>query len=234
MYDLRVDLGDGRFGAVEVTAAERQDLAATQAAISKQPLLTCSQLRSGWMVVLNEGAVVNEARSRLPGILMEFEECDISDLTVFRCEEGEEWAVERLKWAHVQTVQVVDFLNPGTIGITGPMRVDWLSLDPDDVVTFAERFIGRRPSDVAKLSESGADERHLFIWSGVFSEGMREIRALGLDVGAVPHRDPQLPKAVTHLWIAPSEGARPSRIVHWSPADGWAQAGVVNNNGGAP
>ena len=68
------------------------------------------------------------------------------------------------------------------------MRVEWLSLDPDDVVTFTEKFIERRPSDVAKLAASGGDERHLFIWSGVFSEGLVELPALGLDVESLPRR----------------------------------------------
>ena len=101
-------------------------------------------------------------------------------------------------------------------------------MNPDDVVMFAERFIKRRPSDVAKLAASGAAERHLFIWSGVFAEGLVELRALGLDIEALPQRPPRLPGAVTHLWIA-NEGSRPSRIVHWSPVDGWVEAGQISD-----
>ena len=55
MYDLRIELGDDRFAAVEVTAAERKDLAATQGAISKKPVLSCPQLQHGWLIVLAEG-----------------------------------------------------------------------------------------------------------------------------------------------------------------------------------
>lgn len=147
---------------------------------------------------------------------------------MFRADEELDGAINCLRASHLQTVKATDLWEPGTIGLTGPMRVEWLSLSPDDVVTFAEDFIARRSSDVSKLGRSGADERHLFIWSGVQSEGMAELRALGLDIESLPQRAPQLPPEITHLWIA-NEGGRPSRIVHWAPDQGWVEAGRVGD-----
>lgn len=228
MYDLRIDLGDGRFGAVEVTAAEDQALAATQGAISKRPMLHCPELRFGWLVCLAQGGNVNEARRRLPATLARLEAEGLSYVSDYSWDEETEWASELIRTRHLQMAAVSLTMTPGAVGITGPMRVEWMSLNPEDVVQFAEEFVERRPSDVAKLAASGADERHMFIWSRAFSEGLVQLRPLGLDIESLPQRAPKLPEAVTHLWVA-NEGARPSRIVHWSPTGGWVQAGVVND-----
>lgn len=117
--------------------------------------------------------------------------------------------------------------TPGVIWTVGPASGVWLSTDPDGVVSFVESFVRSRPSDVAKLGRSGGDERHLFIWLGVFSTAERELRALALDIPQLPERAPRLPPEVTHVWVA-AQTARPSRIVHWPPTLGWVQAGRVS------
>ena len=114
----------------------------------------------------------------------------------------------------------------GTVIMTGPMRVSILSQEPDDVVTFVEEFVALRPSDVAKLGRAGTAERHLFIWSGVFSTGWVPLRALELDVPQLPHRAPQLPEELTHVWVAP-EATPPARIVVWSATTDWVQVGTI-------
>jgi histidine triad (HIT) family protein len=223
-----IELGGGRLGAVEVTAAENETLAATQGAISKQPILRCPDLRFGWFVLVAPGGNVNLVRQQLPAILRRLEEHGISSIDDYAWDEEVEWASELIRSGHLQAAAVSLSLDPGVVGITGPMRVEWLSMNPDDVVTFAERFVARRPSDVAKLAASGADERHLFIWSGLFSEGLVELRALGSDIESLPQRAPNLPDAITHLWIA-NEGSRPSRIVHWDPRTGWVEVGRISD-----
>jgi hypothetical protein len=231
MYDLEIHYPDGRLGAVEVTAAEDEALAATQGAIGSRPLLHDARLRRGWFVVLSERPAVNLARTRLPDLLVQLEAAGLEQASVF---DGQDWDQEQqvlqpeglLRAAHVQTARSSDGLPAGTVAITGPMRVAWLSRDPEDVVTFVERFIESRPSDVAKLGRSGADERHLFIWSGTQSKGLVELRALGLDVLGLPSRRPELPAEVTHVWVAPVS-MPPSRIVVWGPDTGWQEAGTV-------
>ncbi len=105
--------------------------------------------------------------------------------------------------AGAETVSATSSFSAGTIALTGAMRVSWLSQNPDDVVTFVEQFVACRPDDVVKLARSGADERHLFIWSGAFSSGWRELRALGLDIAGLRARAPRLPPALTQ------SGSRP-------------------------
>lgn len=229
MYDLTICYPDGRRGAVEVTAAEDQAQAADYGALRRRPILHDSRLTNGWLVVAQRGADVNRLREELPDLLHQLERQGITEASVYSIwsPEGQaEWASGAVRAVGAETVKATTSFDTGTIALTGAMTVDWLSQDPEDVVAFVDRFVAARPSDVAKLGRSGAEERHLFVWSGVFSEGRRELRALGLDVAALPSRAPNLPPAVTHVWIAP-EAMRPSRVVTWSAATGWEAAATL-------
>ena len=230
MYDLRAELGGGRFAAIEVTAAEDERRAADFGALAgERSLVQAPQLKSGWVVSLCEDAKVSEVRRQAPTLLSEIERTGATELTV-----GRGWSDnsevedlrERLAACGIDAVHQHQAVGPGVIRMLGAAYATWLSMDPDDVVTFVESFIESRPSDVAKLGRSNADERHIFIWSGVFSTAERELRALALDVSDLPTRAPRLPLEVTHVWVA-GESARPSRIVHWSPTSGWVEVGHV-------
>jgi hypothetical protein len=231
MYDLKIEYPDGRVGAVEVTAAEDQDLAARQGALTgRRALLQDDRLAHGWLVVLCDTAQVNAARERLPRLLMRLEAVGLQEASVFSAgglDEDDEhaWLPEQLARSQVQTAKTTG--GPaGTVILTGPMRVGFLSQDPDDVVTFVEEFVASRPSDVAKLGRAGTAERHLFIWGGVFSTGWVPLRALELDVPQLPLRAPQLPEELTHVWVAPA-ATRPARIVVWSATTDWVQVGTI-------
>ncbi len=231
MYDLEIRYPAGRLGAVEVTSAENEQLAADFGALHKNPILRDRRLQRGWLAVLRPSASVKVARSRLADMLVLFEAVGISEASVYTVRSLDEddrdvWARRQLDDAEVETVKAGS-MQPGVVGITGPMRVGWLSTNPDDVVTFVEDFVASRPSDVEKLLRSGADERHLFVFSGAFSTGWQALRALGLDVPQLPVRAPSLPVGITHVWVAAEVGARPSRIAVWSADAGWQQAGTI-------
>ena len=235
MYDLTIRYPDGRVGAVEVTAAEDQDWAARQAAVSACPVLRDARLKGGWMVVLRQGAMVNTARARLPDLLWRLEQAGIDEASVFSAggfnEDGRyRWIPGQLAEAQTETAKATDIFAAGTISITSPMQVAWLSQDPDDVVTFVEEFVESRPTDVKKLGRAKADERHLFIWSGELSTGWVSLRALALDVPRLPTRKPRLPDEISHVWVAP-EATPASRIVVWSASSGWVTAGTTSSTG---
>ena len=231
MYDLRAELGGGRFAAIEVTAAEDERRAADFGALAGgRGFVRAPQLKFGWVVYLYEGARISEVRRQAPALLVEIERIGATELTASRgwLDDGElEDLRERFAGCGVDAVHQHLWVDPGVIRMVGPAYATWLSMDPDDVVTFVESFVESRPSDVAKLGRSNADERHIFIWSGVFSTAERELRALALDVSQLPTRAPQLPLEVTHVWVA-GETARPSRIVHWSPTLGWVEVARVS------
>ncbi len=229
MHDLDILYPDARRGAVEVTAAEDQALAADYGALRRRPVLHDGRLTRGWLAVVRQSASVNRLRAELPDVLHQLERAGVYEASVYRQgspHEQSEWASGLVAGVGAETVKATASFSAGTIALTGAMRVSWLSQDPDDVVAFVEQFVASRPEDVVKLERSGADERHLFIWSGVFSTGWRELRPLGLDIAALPARAPQLPLALTHVWVA-AEVTRPSRIVTWCAAGGWQTAGTI-------
>lgn len=231
LYDLKIEYPDGRVGAVEVTAAEDEDLRARQGALrGERALLQDSRLVYCWLIILIEGASVKAARRRLSALLLKLERLGRLDAGVFSADGPEEedtlpWLPEALAEAQVQSAKVIDGPS-GSIIMAGPMRVSFLSQDPDDVVTFIEDFIDSRPSDVVKLGRAGTAERHLFIWGGLLSTGWIALRALELSVPHLPERAPVLPEEITHVWVAP-EVTPPARIVVWSATTGWVQAGTI-------
>ncbi len=105
------------------------------------------------------------------------------------------------------------------------LRVEWLSSDPEDVVTFVERFAASRPDNLDKLRNSGAAERHLFVWGRNLPGG------LGVTATAQARRSCTAlastePATGDHVWVA-ADGECPSRIVHWTPHGGWQEAGRI-------
>lgn len=224
MHDLEIHYADGHRAAVEVTAPEDQQRAADFGALHKEPVIHDQRLWQGWLVLLKPGALVNRARAGLPDILVRFEGAGLTEVNVHD-DDHERWARELLGSVDADTAKG-GIMRPGMIGLTGAMRVEWLSSDPEDVVTFVERFAASSTDNLSKLRDSGAAERHLFVWGGVFPQDWASLRPLQLDIAALPSRAPNLPPEITHVWIA-ADGERPSRIVHWSPDSGWQEAGRI-------
>ena len=62
-YDLRAELGEGRFAAIEVTAAEDERRAADFGALARgRGTVHAPQLRFGWVFYLRGGATIREVR----------------------------------------------------------------------------------------------------------------------------------------------------------------------------
>ncbi len=79
----KIEYPDGRVGAVEVTAAEDQNLAARQGALAgRRALLQDDRLAHGWLVVLRDSAQVNVARERLPRLLLRLEAVGLQEARV--------------------------------------------------------------------------------------------------------------------------------------------------------
>jgi hypothetical protein len=224
MHDLEIHYADGHWAAVEVTASEDQQRVGDFAALHKQPVIQDHRLRQGWLVLLKPGALVNRARAGLSDILVQFEDAGFTEVNVHE-HDAAEWACELLQSVDADIARS-GIMKPGVIGLTGSMRVEWLSSDPEDVVTFVERFAASRPDNLSKLRNSGAPERHLFVWGGAFPQDWASLRPLGVDIPALPSRAPNLPPEVTHVWVA-ADGERPSRIVHWTPDGSWQEAGRI-------
>lgn len=227
MYDLEIRYTDGRRGAVEVTAAEDEQLRADYGAIQgPRSVIEDERLTGGWLVLLRSGARVKAARAALPDLLVRFEAAGLDDVSLYRQrKEADTWAHDALDSLGVTDTRAGS-VRPGMVALLPALRVAWLSSDPEDVVAFAERFAASRPDNLHKLGDSGAAERHLFMWGGDVPQDWPSMRPLGLDIEALPSRAPQLPPEITDVWVA-AQGERPSRIVHWNAREGWHEAGRI-------
>lgn len=112
---------------------------------------------------------------------------------------------------------------PGTVDVLPPMMVGW---EDDSLETLkdwletvlASGHVGRR---VEKLGRSGLTERHLYLI--VHSSGAPFSIYVGLAMKTtLPPAPPNLPDAVTHLWI--DTGYRAGGLLRFDPTAGWSRA----------
>ncbi len=169
MHDLEAHFPDGSWAAIEVTSAENKRLAAEFGAVrGDRAFVYDDRLQSGWWAALREGARVTQARRHLPDALVAMEAAGLSEFSTYGGGTGDdtEALTQLLYRAHVRMVREAPELGPGRAALLVSGQSGWMNTEPDGVVDFVESFVERRTSDVAKLAASGANERHLFIWSG--------------------------------------------------------------------
>jgi hypothetical protein len=102
----------------------------------------------------------------------------------------------------------------------------WIYGGPDYALQILEEYIGRTEDNLRKLAQTGADERHLWLWLDEHS--LRGVLDAFKDEGvALPSRKPNLPPAVTHLWIV-----NELNVVGWSfePESGWSNLNIQQTN----
>jgi hypothetical protein len=117
---------------------------------------------------------------------------------------------------------------PGSIYVTPEFPFErtggWLADTGDALAEWLGEFLASsKCSDVRrKLADSGASERHAFIFlPGLDSEAPFSVTdLLARDDAPLPEVDPVLPAEVTHVWAASSWST--GNCVLWSPEKGWA------------
>lgn len=92
----------------------------------------------------------------------------------------------------------------------------WASPDPEDALATLEAYLAAADTaDVRrKLAVTGFAERHAFVWVDYFN---RLDAAWPIANAGLPHRPPELPPEITHVWFALRQGDG----WHWSPKSGW-------------
>ena len=103
------------------------------------------------------------------------------------------------------------------IGIT--YGNNWMYGGPDSALEILEKYIGRTEDNLRKLAQTGSDERHLWLWLDMHS--LRGVLDAFKNEGVtLPGRKPNLPPAVTHLWIVNEVNGNGWR---YEPKNGWSK-----------
>lgn len=103
---------------------------------------------------------------------------------------------------------------------------NWIYGGPNSALEILEEYIGRTEDNLEKLAQSGADERHLWLWLDEHSlRGVAD--AFKDEDAALPSRKPNLPPEVTHLWIVNDVNGLGWRF---DPEPGWSKLNTKNTN----
>ncbi len=224
-HDLEVIGPDGTSSPVEVTAAaDGESIALWKLMNGTAGRWIDPGICGGWFVGLLPGARAKRLRRELPGLLAMLEELGATsldprpwgrhDLEVIGMELGIEHAQQ----------SATGF--PGSIYITvvqpNEQRGGFVPDSGDALAEWIGGFLGdaRRRDVLQKLAATGAEDRHAFVLVPGFSTAPFEVIDLTMRDGApAPRVDPELPPAVTDVWVASSWLS--GHCFHWSHGSGW-------------
>ena len=99
--------------------------------------------------------------------------------------------------------------------------VNWIYGGPDSALEIIETEQLNEPDNLEKLRDSGATNRHLFIWVNQNTD-RNVLDAFNAERIGLPTRAPRLPEEITHLWVVNIETE-----VGWyfEPIEGWRLVG---------
>ena len=118
---------------------------------------------------------------------------------------------------HVLNAEVGSTVPPGSTP-TVRIKVAWGDaplLGPRTPLTQLEQWLAKPGDDqagvCAKLRATGLAERHVFVWTDMFTTD-----GAGRWLDELPDRNPDLPAEVTHVWLASATTGW-----SWAPGRGW-------------
>ncbi len=225
MYDLDVLYPDRPPAAVEITAAmDAESVELWKLMNESGERWQVEGLAGGWEVSVLPSARKKQLYRGLPDLLLELERSGIREL---RVEQRSGQCIEEV----ARKLGVLDAVQcstsyPGSIYIlvedldeqegsivpeTGNALAMWLG----------EFLSGPEREDVRKkLAQSGAVERHAFVFVPDFSIAPSTVELLlNLDGTPLPAKGPQLPAEITDVWAASTLSS--SSGFRWSPSGGW-------------
>jgi hypothetical protein len=209
MYDLKITYPSGDIAAVEITAAmdERRTLV-RKSTRGKGTRWQEPSLTGGWDVRVSADDVPKDFNKRLPVLLHALEQ---GGQTVIR---GNAFSSDQLA-VLAATLGVIEArqwqtAHPGSIYVMperpgGPAAGYLLADNGDPLANWLSRWIAdpapNQSGNLAKLANSGASERHLFILVPGFTVAPDPIPDLLIEPDApLPQVAPTLPPEITHLW----------------------------------
>lgn len=230
MHDLDLVQGGERFGAVEVTAAADADSIELWKVFTRRGRWVEPQLVGGWVVHLRPSARAKRVRAEVPSLLAGLQTAGIREIqSTAHPQTTSEIAADRLglvyAWHGDAKISGTIFLNveqppektTGMVADTGDALADWLG----------GWLLGADQADnLAKLSNSGASERHIFVIFPTYSTAPFDVSdLLNRTAAPIPTSPPQLPPAVTHVWAMSTWNTGDG--IRWSPDTVWSRFAKV-------
>lgn len=228
MYDLDICYSDARVGAVEVTTVTDPEVTALWKLINtSKDVWRESSLVGGWLISLWPAARAKRLKSDLAAFLADLEsrgvtafsgdgdwryprEAEAGRLGIARGEQGPSSRPGSIYFI----VELPPEQSGGAVPNTGDLVAHWVGEWVRDPA---------RQDNLSKLHASGVAERHLAIVLRGFSGVPFGVEAILMaDPTPVPAIPPDLPEAMTDLWIW--SGWCAGDALRWSRSGGWSVA----------
>lgn len=217
--DLRFE-HNGRSVAVEVKSVVDPRFRAMGSAIASKEYVADSRLTRLWIVNLEYGAQINDARRGLPGLLAQLETRGWLDLDQARCSEiGGKF--DQLRVSELSSHEPTPSHPAGFIMLPVPLgegeaHVPTLS-------GFISGLLGDGDSElvqklIRQLGNAAVDERHAFLFIGWENS---VAWPLMMQSGDLPVEPPTLPPPIDGVWIA--SFSPESGVLAWLPGIGWIE-----------
>lgn len=235
MYDLKITYPDGVVAAVEITAAmDERQMWVRKSAQGRGERRQEPNLVGGWGVRVSAPDVPKKHfNKQLPALLRGLEQAgqivvrgDKSSSGHLAALAGTLGVIEARQW---QTA------HPGSIYVMperprGPAAGYLLPDNGDPLANWLGTWIAdpapNQSGNLAKLANSGAAERHLFIFVPSFTVAPDPIPDLLIEPGApLPQVAPTLPREVTHIWAMGTWNSGDG--FRWSADKGWSRFAKV-------
>jgi hypothetical protein len=227
MHDLDV-LHEHGVAAVEVTAAaDGESMALWRLMNDRDDRWLEPDLAGGWMVTLRPSARGKRVKAELPRLLGVLESAGVRELRFRRYpgRDSAEVAIARdLGVVHAHQ-SGTDF--PGSIYVTLELPAErsggFIPDHGNDLVAWVGEFLHDpvRRDVLEKLERSSSDERHAFVLLPGFTTAPFVVMNLLMTSDpALPEIDPELPEAVTDVWVASTWSSGSG--LRWSPTSGWS------------
>jgi hypothetical protein len=206
LYDFRVGPIENPEIAIECVGAIDKAYTETWNIGPAQGALYLSTARN-WHVIITKHTRIKTLKQHLKRILCTFEDRELHDIYVdFRLRRSAPSLyreLEALGITHAFSYEAIgqSSVYLGMPGIAGAIDEHGVAL-----CEWIGVFLSQTPDVLKKLELSGAPQRHAFVFVG-FTAAPTDVEFYLMD-GAryLPSSAPQLPPAVTAVWIAPSAG----------------------------
>jgi hypothetical protein len=178
---------------------------------------------SDWIVMPSLTADMREVRAKVAQYLANIEQAGHVEFDI--AAEGEASPAVQAAWRDLRVPE--GFQVPGDEGLIHFELPSQHAILSEDQIAEAVRYVSRLPDNLRKLSSLDARERHLVILLDFYSYPTDEAMRANL----VPAAPPDLPRDITHVWLARAvEGGARHQVWLGSAAEGWCDFGVVDTS----